>query len=551
MDHSRHLTKLDLVGTFTDKDATDQPFGALALARLPEKFFRRVVDHHNGKIQSRIAMLPQEWHDARRKLEELLIPTYEEFHRRLDDKDAKAKIPPHLRKARDFEIYRDWVLCEEPLAETFRDAFRQPTFPAFIPEKARRRHSFVVGRSGSGKSETLKLLAVAAKIVDGTVRRDRSFVLIDPHGDLAEQIARLSFYHDDRREHPDAPDLIYLDPFLGAKDGRFPTVNPLDVGKKTSFQLDKIAQQLTRVFQTLVARGDVSLTLNMETILIPCITVLLRRPRSTFFDLMRFMTDGINTDLVQLGLRSPNAGHRFFFRESFGESRFQITRAALSTRIQSLLNNQAFAHFLARPASALGKTDPPVLDKMDPPSDQFSGSDPHRRTRIAPSSPPEAGRGSCEDLGSTKRSGKASEDPPGSCELTIRVADLVLDVDEIFRVDVAVSNLVDQRQKVMKRADGREGCGVEGTVDPPHRRQRQRRPDEAQRNAAIIKTMGEAPIFSAHPPGAGGSRGVGARHLPDVVSAVRGGIEIPPRAMSAQTCGSRKDGPSILRVWQR
>ena len=346
------LSKTDLVSGFVDVEDCDQPIGSLALASLPERFFRLVVDQHNSKIRHYLDHLPEGWRELRTGLERLLIPTFEDFQQRLADKIKREQVAAHHRKIRDFEVYRSWVLEEQPIRGAFQATFMQRRFPGFIPQKYRRRHCFVVGRSGSGKSETLKLLAIAAKTATGIVRRDCSFVLIDPHGDLAEQVVRQRHYSADFRKTPEDPDLIYLDPFLGAGDGRFPTLNPLDVGNRTNFQIEKIAQQLTGVLRSLVTRGDLSLTLNMETLLIPCITVLLRRPDSTLYDLLRFMHDDGNEDLVELGRNSSeNPGHRFFFRESFHDMRFRLTKAALSTKVQSLLNNQAFASFLARPRS--------------------------------------------------------------------------------------------------------------------------------------------------------------------------------------------------------
>src|SRR5512132_1552281 len=84
-----------------------------------------------------------------------------------------------------------------------------------MPERDRQRHTYVLGKSGSGKSELLKLL------VYGYLRKPGSatVVVIDPHGDLAEEIARF-------KEHRSSDRLIYIDPYLDGSGGRMPTINP-------------------------------------------------------------------------------------------------------------------------------------------------------------------------------------------------------------------------------------------------------------------------------------------------------------------------------------
>src|SRR5512147_392806 len=62
---------------------------------------------------------------------------------------------------------------------------------------------------------------------------------------------------------------------------------------------------------------NTALTLQMEALLIPSISVLLKRRGSTLLDLQRFMNDQRNGDLVRLGERSDNPAQRLFFRDRF------------------------------------------------------------------------------------------------------------------------------------------------------------------------------------------------------------------------------------------
>src|SRR3989344_7273877 len=81
----------------------------------------------------------------------------------------------------------------------------------------RRRHIYIVGKSGTGKS-TLISNMVVSDILAG-----RGVCLVDPHGEIAEEV--LSFVPEDRIN-----DVIYFNP----SDIKFPIAfNPLE---KVSFE---------------------------------------------------------------------------------------------------------------------------------------------------------------------------------------------------------------------------------------------------------------------------------------------------------------------------
>jgi hypothetical protein len=67
----------------------------------------------------------------------------------------------------------------------------------------------------------------------------------------------------------------------------------------------------------------------MEALLNPCITVLLNRPGSTFFDLLRFMYQQTNTDLWEQGKKASNPAHVHFFCHLFNSEAFRATRASI------------------------------------------------------------------------------------------------------------------------------------------------------------------------------------------------------------------------------
>ena len=57
--------------------------------------------------------------------------------------------------------------------------------PVHVPSDDRRRHTYITGGSGAGKSELLKLL-IESSMHDV---EESAVVVLDPHGDLVEQVA--------------------------------------------------------------------------------------------------------------------------------------------------------------------------------------------------------------------------------------------------------------------------------------------------------------------------------------------------------------------------
>jgi len=199
------------------------------------------------------------------------------------------------------------------------------------------KHCYITGMTGSGKSELIKTLVygLAFNRAPFLFNWDKkSIVIVDPHGDMAEQIAMWEEFSDKKIMQR----LVYIDPFL---DKNFSIVlNPFDIKDKSDESLDIYAQELTKAFQEIIKESKLSL--QMETLLNVCIYTLLRKDNSSLRDLQRFMHDDRNKDLVELGLRSPNPSHREFFKYAFYNSTYNLTKQSIYTKIQSLLNSKIF-----------------------------------------------------------------------------------------------------------------------------------------------------------------------------------------------------------------
>ena len=212
--------------------------------------------------------------------------------------------------------------------------FSQRRLPVLLPEVDREAHTYITGKSGSGKSELLKVLihSYARPNYKG------GMVVIDPHGDFAEQVACFP-------EIANSGRLVYINPILSPYCS--PTINPFDIPDRSILSVAIYTEQIIKVFERLFSlSGYGELTGNMVSVLQPCIATLLRTPGSTLRDLIAFMGDETNERLVRLGLRSPDEDIRLFFANRFGLKSYESTRSALGSRIQLLLSPPILRNFL-------------------------------------------------------------------------------------------------------------------------------------------------------------------------------------------------------------
>lgn len=199
-----------------------------------------------------------------------------------------------------------------------------------IPESARKKHSYIVAGSGAGKSELIKVLILS--FIRKKIRKE-TVILLDPHGDIAHQVAHF-------KEHKNLENLVYITPDL--KKGFTPCINPLDMGEKPDpVQINYMAECLTEVFKEIVG-AESSLTANMETLLKAVLSVLLQKENTTLLDLQKFMRDEENQELVDYAIKNSNAGQQHFFSTAFYDKNYTATKNALYTKIQSLLNSETF-----------------------------------------------------------------------------------------------------------------------------------------------------------------------------------------------------------------
>lgn len=149
----------------------------------------------------------------------------------------------------------------------------------------RRRHLYVVGKTGSGKSRLLQLLLVA------DIRSGQGCCLIDPHGDLAQDI--LKYVPKNRIK-----DVVYINP----NDRDFPIgFNPLEAVD------DYEVRQHLSVFFISIFKKMFAATWNtrMEHLLRYITLALLETPDSNILGIPRILSDTAYRQRVVMQIKDP------------------------------------------------------------------------------------------------------------------------------------------------------------------------------------------------------------------------------------------------------
>ncbi|MBU2578804.1 type IV secretion system DNA-binding domain-containing protein [Patescibacteria group bacterium] len=152
----------------------------------------------------------------------------------------------------------------------YEAAFEEKKFIFGIKRADRRRHIYVIGKSGTGKSKLLELL------IRQDIAHGYGVCLIDPHGDLIENI--LDFIPENRVD-----DVVLIDP----SDINWPvSFNPL---KNVSIELKhQVAQELIEVLKK---QFGANWTPRLEHVFRFTCLALLDYPRATMRGMILMLTD--------------------------------------------------------------------------------------------------------------------------------------------------------------------------------------------------------------------------------------------------------------------
>lgn len=280
---------------------------------------------------------------------------------RLDPKPVRDYFYKYALFTRVFTLASDglwWLICRGWLTLARRlGGWWRWLWPWRLPvdEALRRQHSFVVGRTGSGKSVLLHhhLRHYLTKNTGPTV------VLLDPHGDLALSVARdRALWRTDR--------LVYLD--LNGLRGRMVRLNPFALAARDEVSLNRAQLQFAGALEQIIGEP---FSPRQRTLVRASLAVVLHAPNLSLLDLLRLWQDGPNADLLRYGqTQLPNPVDRQFFSQSWADPLYRSSKLALASRLTDVVRDPVVRRFACAGQSfdlgAILTTGKVVVVRFDP-----------------------------------------------------------------------------------------------------------------------------------------------------------------------------------------
>ena len=211
--------------------------------------------------------------------------------------------------------------------------FRNQNVQFGIKTDDRRRHIYVVGKTGTGKTTLLENMVI------DDIRAGKGVGLVDPHGDLAKDI--INYIPEERID-----DVIYFDP----SDTSHPIAfNPLEKVRDEHRHL--IASSIMAVFEKIWP--DVW-SARMQYILNNSLLALLEFPNATLLGIMRLLSDKKFRKEVVSNLTDPVV--KSFWINEFGQysDRLAVEAvAAIQNKVGQFVANPLIRNIMGQPHSTI------------------------------------------------------------------------------------------------------------------------------------------------------------------------------------------------------
>lgn len=207
--------------------------------------------------------------------------------------------------------------------------YRSSNLPFGFQRDDRRRHLYVVGKSGCGKSKLLQLL------IKNEIENGFGAAVLDPHGDLVDDVIKLIPEHRIK-------DVIIFDP---SDFEHPPTFNPLvDVPKA---QRGRVALGLVEAFKKAFGAGG---SPRSEQLLRYCALTLLNTPAATILSIPRMLKDPEYLAFCTTSLDDPVVER--FWREEYPSLRENFHAEAIApilTAIDKFISHSVIRNIVGQP----------------------------------------------------------------------------------------------------------------------------------------------------------------------------------------------------------
>ncbi len=253
------------------------------------------------------------------------------------------------------QLLESWTKKSIPPLHEF---FFGYSVPHYFPLSSMKRHTWILGKTGSGKSEIIKNIWFHLQ-KKSNAKQDKSLVCIEPQGKLSVEL--LQFYLNGHNKER----IVYLDThiretakqLLGRdifdQDYIF-KINPLDLKpyERTEQNIEYLTDQLTGVFFELLKSESSS---QMEMVLAACINALLRMGDCDILDLIHFMNDNTNEELVERGSKIDNVIHAQTIADMRGTT-FNSTKRPVRNRLSKIVGSKnTLAVFTGKSSVRIGQ----------------------------------------------------------------------------------------------------------------------------------------------------------------------------------------------------